>query len=51
MSTPAAPTTSATIASVELPPPPPPSELFASIVGAGSSDDSLPDQLTIYPSE
>ena len=31
--------------------PPPPSELFASIVGAGSSDDSDPFQFTIEPSE
>ena len=47
--TPIAPTTSAMIASVEVPPPP--SELFASIVGAGASEDSDPDQLTIEPSE
>src|SRR5207253_11180744 len=46
---PTAPTTSATIASVELPPPP--SELFASTVGAGASDDSEPFQFTIEPSE
>ncbi len=31
--------------------PPPPSDDFASIVGAGASDDSEPDQLTIEPSE
>src|SRR5947207_13503766 len=37
------------IASVELPPPP--SELFASTVGAGVSDDSAPFQFTIEPSE
>ena len=37
------------IASVELPPPP--SEDFASMVGAGVSDDSGPDQSTTEPSE
>src|SRR5581483_6509350 len=47
--TPTTPTISATIASVELPPPP--SELFAATVGDGVSDDSLPFQLTIEPSE
>ncbi len=46
---PTPPTTSAIRASVE--PPPPASELFASIVGAGLSDDSEPDQSTIELSE
>src|SRR5439155_16410672 len=40
---------SATIPSVLLPPPP--SEAFASIVGAGVSADSGPDQSTTLPSE
>ena len=44
-----APSASATIVSVLVLLPP--SELFASIVGAGASDDSGPDQSTIEPSE
>ena len=47
--TPIPPTTSAMIAKVELPPPP--SEDFASITGAGASDDSGPLQSTTEPSE
>ncbi len=46
---PRTPTISATIASPEDPPPP--KDDFASIVGAGESDDSGPDQFTIDPSE
>ena len=42
-------TTSATIASVELLPPP--KDDFASITGAGVSDDSGPLQSTTEPSE
>src|SRR5262249_31170102 len=49
--TPSAPRIRATISRVELPPPPPPSELTASIVGAGESLLSGPDQLTTVPSE
>jgi len=44
------PTISATIDSTDTPLPPP-SELATSIVGAGASDDSGPDQSTIEPSE
>ena len=47
--TPTTPTTSATMASVELPPPP--RDDFASITGAGVSEDSGPDQSTTEPSE
>src|SRR5512140_2952846 len=47
--TPIPPTTSAMIESVELPPPP--SDEFASILGAGVSDDSGPLQSTTEPSE
>jgi hypothetical protein len=36
---------------VDVPPPPPLSELAASIVGAGASEDSGPAQFTIDPSE
>jgi hypothetical protein len=47
---PIAPTTSATIASVELDPPPPKDDL-ASIVADGVSEDSGPLQSTTDPSE
>ena len=46
--TPTAPSASATIVSVEVLPP---RELFASMVGAGLSDDSEPFQSTTVPSE
>ena len=48
MTTPAAPSTSATIASNELLPP---REPFASTVGAGVPEDSGPDQSTTLPFE
>jgi hypothetical protein len=43
-------TTSAAIVSADVPLEPP-SESLTTIVGAGASDDSDPDQLTIEPSE